>query len=212
VIYAEDETYLGREPLVFGIRAGYTGETWTAWGEVAYETGDMGNQDLDAIAVDLGVKVSLGSQWLPEIKVAYTYASGDDLGSVGDNEGFEPLGQYRYYGHGLSPRMSNIHIFNASASIQPREDLSFAVDYYHYMQAEKMAAIVGNPLLTDPGIMKSTTGLDDNMGDEVDVSVSYEYTDGVTAQVLLAYFMPGDAFGADDDDALEIRGEILVSF
>jgi hypothetical protein len=46
----------------------------------------------------------------------------------------------------------------------------------------------------------------------VDVSVSYEYTDGVKAQVLLAYFMPGDAYGTDDDDALEIRGEIFVSF
>jgi hypothetical protein len=80
------------------------------------------------------------------------------------------------------------------------------------MQDEKMAGIVGNPLLTDPGIMKPTTGLDDNIGDEVDVSVSYEYTDGVRAQVLLAYFMPGDAYGTDDDDALEIRGEIFVSF
>ena len=131
---------------------------------------------------------------------------------MGDFEGFQPLGQYRYYGHALSPRMSNIHIFNASASIQPHELWNVAVDYYHYMQDEKMAGIVGNPLLTDPGIMKSTTGLDDSIGDEVDVSVSYEYTDGVKAQVLLAYFMPGDAYGTDDDDALEIRGEIFVSF
>jgi hypothetical protein len=80
------------------------------------------------------------------------------------------------------------------------------------MQDEKVAAIVGNPLLTDPGIMKSTTGLDANIGDEVDVSATFNYTDGVKAQVLLAYFMPGDAYGAEDDDALEIRGEILVSF
>jgi len=212
VIYAEDDTGLGREPLVFGARADYMSDIWSAWGEFAYETGDVGTQDLDAMAIDIGASVSLASQWSPRLKVAYTYASGDDPGTLGDNEGFNPLGQYRYYGHGLSPRMSNIHIFNASASIQPHELWSVAIDYYHYLQDEQVAGIVGNPLLTDPGIMKPTTGLDDNIGDEVDVSVTYEYTSDVKAQVLLAYFMPGDAFGADDDDALEIRGEILVSF
>jgi len=212
VIYAEDDTDLGREPLVLGARADYTGEIWAAWGEVAYETGDVGSQELDAIAVDVGASVSLAVNWSPKLKVGYTYASGDGDPASGDYESFEPLGQYRYYGHSLSPRMSNIHIFNASASIQPHELWNVAVDYYHYIQDEKVAGIVGNPLLTDPGIMKPTTGLDDSIGDEVDVSVTYEYTDDVKAQILLAYFMPGDAYGTEDDDALEIRGEILVSF
>ncbi len=212
VIYAEDETDLGREPLVFGARADYASDIWGVWGEVAYETGDAGAQDLDAIAFDLGAAVTFETAWAPRLKVGYTFASGDEPGSLGDFEGFNPLGQYRYYGHALSPRMTNIHIFNASASVQPNDYWIFAVDYFHYLQDEEVAGIVGNPLLTDPGVMKTTTGLDDNIGDEVDVSATFNYTDGVKAQVLLAYFMPGDAYGADDDDALEIRGEILVSF
>jgi len=212
VIYAEDETDLGREPLVFGARADYASDIWGFWGEVAYETGDAGTQDLDAIAFDVGASVTFESTWAPRLKVGYTFASGDEPGSAGDFEGFNPLGQYRYYGHALSPRMTNIHIFNASASVQPSDYWNLAIDYYHYMQDEEIAAAVGNPLLTDPGIMKSTTGLDDDIGDEVDVSATFNYTDGVKAQVLLAYFMPGDAYGADDDDAVEIRGEILISF
>lgn len=212
VIYAEDDTALGRKPLTFGARADYMADVWAAWGELAYQTGDMAGQDLKAVAVDVGASVTLATNLSPKLKIAYTYASGDDPNTLGKVEGFDPLGQYRYYGHALSPRMSNIHIFNASASIQPHELWNVAVDYYHYMQDEKLAGIVGNPLLTDPGIMKPTTGLSDKIGDEVDVSVSYEYTDGVRAQVLLAYFMPGDAYGTDDDDALEIRGEIFVSF
>jgi len=212
VIYASDEKSKNREPLVFGARADYTGETWGLWGEVAYETGDWGKQNLDAIAVDVGASLSLATTWSPKLKVAYTYASGDSEPYSGDYGSFEPLGQYRYYGHALSPRMSNIHIFNFSASVQPNDLWNLAIDYYHYMQDEKVAGLVGNPLLTDPGIMRLTTGLDDNIGDEVDVSATYEYTDDVKAQILLAYFMPGDAYGADDDDALEIRGEILVSF
>ncbi|MDP2895141.1 MAG: alginate export family protein [bacterium] len=211
VIYAEDETALGREPLIFGVRGDYTTDIWSVWGEVAYETGDVGDQDLDAIAFDVGGSVSFESAWSPKLKVAYTFASGDEP-SMEDFEGFQPLGQYRYFGHALSPTMSNVHIFNAGASVQPNDYWTFGIDYYHYMQDEEVAGIVGNPLLTDPGIMKSTTGLDDNLGDEVDVSATFHYTDGVKAQVLLAYFMPGDAYGADDDDALEIRGEILVSF
>jgi len=212
LIYAYDEKRADREPIVIGVRADYTGEVWAAWGEVAYETGQWGEQGLDAIAVDVGASVTLAAKWSPKLKVAYTYASGDDAGSIGDNEGFQPLGQYRYYGYGLSPRMTNIHIFNASASVKPGELWNLGLDYYHYMQDEKEARIVGNHILTDPGIMKRTTGLDRNIGDEVNLSVSYEYTDDVKAQLLFAYFMPGDAYGADDDDALEIRGEILVSF
>ncbi len=212
VIYAEDETDLNREPLVFGVRADYTTDIWSLWGEFAYETGDAGAQDLDAFAIDVGASVAFESAWSPKLKVAYTFATGDDPDSLGDNEGFQALGQYRYYGHALSPRLRNIHIFNASASVQPNDYWNLAIDYYHYMQDETLARAIGNPLLTDPGIMKSTTGLDDDIGDEIDVSATLNYTEGVKAQVLLAYFMPGDAYGADDDDALEIRGEILVSF
>ncbi len=212
VIYANDEKRSDREPLVFGARADYTGEVWGLWGEVAYETGDWGPRDLDAIAFDVGASVSFATRWSPKLKAGYTFASGDASPSSGDYKSFEPLGQYRYYGHALSPRMSNIHIFNASASVQPNDFWNLALDYYHYMQDEKVAAAIGNPFLTDPGIMKRTTGLDDNIGDEVDVSATYQYTDDVKAQILVAYFMPGDAYGADDDDALEIRGEILVSF
>jgi hypothetical protein len=212
VIYADDNTDLKREPLVLGARADYMTDIWSVWGEFAYETGDVGVQNLDAFAVDVGASVAFESTWSPKLKVGYTFATGDETGSLADNEGFEPLGQYRYYGHGLSPRMSNIHIFNASASVQPNDYWNLAIDYYHYIQDEMIAGMVGNPLLTDPGIMKSTTGMDDNLGDEVDVSATLNYTEGVRAQVLLAYFMPGDAYGADDDDALEIRGEILVSF
>ncbi len=212
IIYAEDDTNLNRQPLIFGARGDYTIGIWKLWGEAAYETGDIGNQDLDAFAVDVGASVSFAMAWSPQLQVGYTFASGDEPGSPKDNEGFMPLGQYRYYGHALSPKMDNIHIFNASASVRPSELWTLALDYYHYMQDEQVAAAVGNPILTDSGIMKSTTGLDENLGDEVDASVTFNYTDGVKAQVLVAYFMPGDAYGADDDDALEIRGEILVSF
>ncbi len=212
VLYGDDGTDLERKPLVFGGRAEYTGDIWAAWAEGAYETGDYGDQDLAAWAIDVGASVTFESSWSPKLKAGYTFASGDEGDSLGDYEGFLPLGQYRYYGHSLSPSMSNIHIFNASASVQPNDYWNLAIDYYHYIQDEEVAGPVGNPILTDPGIMKSTTGLDENLGDEVDVSATLNYTDGVKAQVLLAYFMPGDAYGADDDDALEIRGEILVSF
>lgn len=212
VIYVNDEGASDREPLVFGARADYTGRIWGLWGEVAYEAGNMADQDLRAIAVDVGGSVTFDTSWSPKLEAAYTFASGDSDPLSGDNGNFNPLGQYRYYGHALSPKMSNIHIFNASASVQPNDYWNLAIDYYHYMQDEKVAGPVGNTLLTDPGIMRRTTGLDDHIGDEVDISVTYKYTDDVKAQLLLAYFMPGDAYGADDDDALEIRGEILVSF
>ena len=57
-----------------------------------------------------------------------------------------------------------------------------------------------------------TTGVDDALGQELDLGVRHNYTDKVTASMIVALFFPGDAYGADADDALEIKGTILVSF
>jgi hypothetical protein len=72
--------------------------------------------------------------------------------------------------------------------------------------------VMGNMDLDNPGVSALTTGADDQLGSEVDLGVVHTYTDSVTTSLIFSYFFPGDAYGTEADDALEIRGEILVSF
>jgi len=212
LIYLNDDSSVDNSPTSLGVRGTYTAtEALGLWGELAYQIGDSGALDKDALAVDVGATYDLNAQWMPQFKLNYLFASGDDNALDGDDKAFDPLAQYRYYGYALSPQLSNIHIINASVVVNPTEICKLALDYYHYKQDKKAAASIGNSLLTDPGISTTTNGLDKAIGDEVDLSLAYDYTEGVKAMLTLAYFMPDNAYNSDDE-ALEVRGELLVSF
>jgi len=211
VIVIDDSGPGDVSPTTVGARGGWTPADFLHLrGEAAYQTGDTGGLDKEAYGLDLEAVFNIDAPAAPQFKLAYLIGTGDGDPTDGDDEAFDPLGQYRYYGHALSPALSNIQIFNAAVAINPSEFWQLSLDYYHYTQDEETAASVGNALLTDPGISVATNGLDDEIGDEVDLSVKHIYTGDVSAMVTLAYFSPGDAY--DSDEAIEVRGELLVSF
>ena len=211
LIAIDDDSATDMSPTTIGVRGKVNPlDFLNVLGEFAYQTGDTGGLDKEAYGLDLRAIVDLDVAMAPQFTLAYYVGSGDDDPADGDDNAFNPLGQYRYYGHALSPVLSNIRIINASVAINPSEFWQLSLDYYHYTQDEKAVASVGNSLLTDPGISVPTNGLDDDIGEEVDLSVKHIYTGDVSAMVTLAYFSPGDAY--DTDEAIEVRGELLVSF
>jgi Alginate export len=211
VIAIDDSSDTDMSPTTIGVRGQVNPlDILNIQGEFAYQTGDTGGLDKEAYGLDVRATVDLDLAMAPQFTLAYYMGSGDDDPADGDDNAFDPLGQYRYYGHALSPALSNIRIINASVAINPSEFWQLSLDYYHYTQDEKAVASVGNSLLTDPGISVPTNGTDDDIGSEVDLSVTHIYTGDVRAMVTLAYFSPGDAY--DTDEAIEVRGELLVSF
>jgi hypothetical protein len=53
----------------------------------------------------------------------------------------------------------------------------------------------------------------DEIGDEVDIVLTYDYTEDVQFGLLAAWFFPGDYFpGGQDDTASDIVGSMKVSF
>lgn len=202
-----------REPLVLGVRGGYDPDNGLAlWGEVAYETGDSEMLDKQAWALDLGATYVVDTSWNPTVRVNYLYATGDGDADDADDEAFDPLFNYTRYGEAFSPDLSNIQIINAGVAVQPSDRTTVSFDWYHYTQNEAAAMSMANPRITDLGVTAMTTGADDELGQELDLGVRHNYTDKVTASMIVALFFPGDAYGADADDALEIKGTILVSF
>ncbi len=213
VLYTNDETGADYEPIVVGVRGSFEPtEALSLWGELVYEVGDYGALDISAWAADVGATYSIDAFWTPTVKFNYVFATGDDDPTDTDWQEFDPLFNYTYYGEAFSPAVENIHIINAGVNLKPTEFTTLALDWYYYMQDVAAATVVGNQLLRNPGVTASTNGVDDDLGNEINVGVTHTYTDSVTAKLILAYFMPGDAYMAAADDALEIKGEILVSF
>jgi len=204
---------MDREPLVIGVRGGYDPDNGLAlWGELAYEAGDAATLDKQAWALDLGATYSLDTSWSPTLTVNFVSASGDSDAADGDDETFDPLFNYTRYGEAFSPDVSNIQIINAGVAIQPSDLTTVTLDWFYYTQNEAAAISMANPRITDAGVTALTSGADDELGYELDLGVRHNYTEKVTASMIVALFVPGDAYGADADDALEIKGTILVSF
>ena len=202
-----------REPIALGLRGGYDPNNGLAlWGEFVYETGDNAMLDKKAWALDLGATYMIDTSWSPTLRLNYVYATGDDNANDADDEAFDPLFNYTRYGEAFSPDVSNIQIITAGVAIQPSDLTTVSLDWFHYTQNEAAAMSMANPRITDPGVTAMTTGLDDDLGYELDLGVRHDYTEKVTASMIVAYFVPGDAYGSDADDALEIKGTILVSF
>jgi len=202
------------QPTVLNARAIYAAnDSVTVFGEVAYEIGDAsGGLDKEAWAAEVGGHYKADMQWSPTIRAIYTYASGDDNATDSEDKDYDPFFNYTLYGYAFSPALSNIQIINVGLDLQPSEFTKLSADYFYYTQVEEMAMVMGNLNLENPGVTAMTTGANDELGSEVDVGVEHVYTDSVTMSLIASYFMPGDAYMDDADDALEIRGEILVSF
>ncbi|MBN2190921.1 MAG: alginate export family protein [Candidatus Aureabacteria bacterium] len=194
--------------------------------------------DLEAYAVDCGLTYTFDWTWEPAITLAYTFASGssDNVTEETDSAGnrirswdkkshaFYPLFDYDYYGYAFSPMLSNIHIFNAGLSVLPLENVEVVLDYYHYEQDKNnqcelgasagLYPVVGNPFMDNGGVSAPTNGKEKSLGDEIDVTINYDYSEDVSVQLIAAYFIPGGAFDnvTEEKEMIEVRGELKVNF
>jgi len=202
------------QPTVLEARATYKAtDAINIFGDFAYEMGDgTGELDKKAWAAEVGGQYKIDVNWSPTIRAMYTYASGDDDPLDDEDANYDPWFNYNYYGYAFSPALTNIQIINIGLDLQPTEFTKVFADYYYYLQVEEAMMVMGNLNLENPGVTAMTNGTDDSLGSEFDLGVKHTYTDSVTTSLIFSCFLPGDAYGDGADDALEIRGEILVSF
>ncbi|MDP3980912.1 MAG: alginate export family protein [Chlamydiota bacterium] len=201
----------GYEPITLGLRGDVAPmDALDVWGEFAYQLNSYSaTQDLSAWALNAGGSFSIDAAWKPVLELEAVVASGDS--GSGDYEGFQELYEYNYWGYAFSPKIENLVLINANISVMPTESLTLALDYYHYWQMEESVFSHGDLYQDNGGVLASTNGTDKSLGDEIDVIATYDYTEDVSTQLYLAWFLPGAAY-SDDDTQFEIRGEILVSF
>ena len=233
-----DKTY------VVGTRAQYDPvENLTVGGEVAYQWGDFYGgtnplvlaQDREAWLLNLfGTYTWLDNAYTPWLGLEYVYLSGDERGG-GDFEGWNGLFRSPTYGvireyldviyqtalstdAGITgpTAVTNHQHFAVSGGLSPMEDLSLDGTFYWFWTDEDVITSVAS----------GSQNLGDEVGTELDLNVTYAYTEDVTFGVGLAFFWPGDIYdnytvqqtpggvghGPVNDNATSITSSVNVVF
>ncbi|MCX5692835.1 MAG: alginate export family protein [Candidatus Omnitrophica bacterium] len=198
-------------------------------GELAVQRGDyrLGGVSIDrsAWAADLGAAYAIDYKWSPKVAARYVYRSGQKTppGQAVDTDAAAGV-TYKAWDtsfedqtHGIVANQifdgnndgvdSNSSIINVMASAVPVQDLTVALDYYYFMLAQKW----------DTTVTTTRDGLqirgNKNLGQEVDFSLGYDYTEDVKLGLTAGFFMPGKTFLTDNNDrASTVVANVKVAF
>ncbi|MDD5044163.1 MAG: alginate export family protein [Candidatus Omnitrophica bacterium] len=180
------------------------------------------------------IETSLNYDWkkvkyTPSANFSYAYFRGDrqdvyDLTTgaavISHYRGWDPMFENQTYGrivNAILPQ-TNMHIIGLAGSMKPREDMTLMAQYYYYLWDKKYqdgATTLGyydNPLASPFGgsnVMKHAASL----GQEIDMTLTYDYTEDVQFKLMSDLFFPGASFGASNNDAAaEVIGSMKVTF
>jgi len=216
-------------------------------GEVAWQLGQEVNgfggvqeaEHRDAFGAQFMTSYTLPvlDKYKPTVNASYTYVSGDknagvnetspNAGKLGKTFGaWDPMFEGQGAGtvwNTLFP-LTNMNILTAGASVNPLEDVTVAATWSDLWAAESFNP--NNPLYilqpnngATPLYPNSKAG-DRGLGNELDLNLTYNYTEDVTFGVNAGWFVPGSAFKAvttstgtaNKDNASQILASVGVKF
>jgi len=153
----------------------------------------------------------------PKIGASYTYLTGSSAGDTGRNRGWDPM----FYDQKLNNIVytllpfSNMNAFNLQGSMKPVEDVTVSLVYGYYDVAQKNSAAFTAPFTFDNGTayLGSTayTGKR-HLGDALDATITYDYTEDVQLGLTGGYFRPGGALTTNSANAGQLIGSMKVTF
>ena len=176
------------------------------WLTAISESGDSGSDDVSAMLFAIGASMPLGPVGL---HAQVIYATGDDDPADTDIENFfVPAGQSYYWseimGYGIfdyqasagapADQISNLLAYNIGVSFEPMEKVTITADLWNASLREDDAA--GN----------------DDLGTEIDLTLTYAILDNLNLDVVAAKLWAGDATGDGSEDPTEIGMQLSFSF
>ncbi|MHC4605549.1 MAG: alginate export family protein [Planctomycetota bacterium] len=204
--YGYDSFYVGvggRGTILTGLS--YQAEAVYEFGE-GIATGSKDEEDIRAFALTGSLFYQPGWDYDPLFSAEYYLGSGDgDRTSVTDtvggntpgtdDEGFLGFG-YLMTGYSLFPRLSNLHIVKASATVVAVR----GEEYFNTVQVG--TAVYGYMKQDDGGAISDTRASEDErqVGWEFDVYLRWRAFSDVGMTVNYGVFFPGDAYPSDSDD------------
>ena len=216
VIKREDKEFnssTGDFPLYLGIHSDgkFFDRRLRTWLEFAHVRGEDFGEDIDAYGFDIGGRYTFDLPFEPRVTLGYAFGTGDgnqgdgeardfrQTGLQGNQASFGGVTGFEYYGVLLDPELSNLHIPTLGVGISPTPESSLDIVYHHYRQVEP------TDFLFDSGIDIDPDGFERTVGNEIDVVAGYEFENGFEIEAIFAYFMPGNAFDFDAEDAFSFQ-------
>jgi len=151
----------------------------------------------------------------PKIGASWTYLSGRRDGN-GDNHGWDQM----FYDQKLNNIVytllpfSNMNAYNLKASCKPVEDVTIAAVFGYYDVAKKSEGAITVPNTYDSGTAYYSTGYTGkrHLGEALDVTAVYDYTEDVQFALTGGFFIPGKALVTDRSTATQLIGSMKVTF
>ena len=182
--------------------------------EFAYQFGKnigSGNK-LRAYAVQASADYALKKlPYSPMVGIQYTYLSGDKNDSDSKDKAWDPMFEDQTLNSipNVLFANSNMQVINLKGSMKPMEDVTVLVNYGNYRLAQKLS---GSQDL-GYGSGWTLTGKKP-LGNALDLSAVYDYTEDVQLALDLGWFFPGKAFDKTDGrrTANQVIGSMKVTF
>jgi len=190
----------------------------TLGGELAYQWGDYkplvtsNKRSRDAYAADVFGTYRFDNVWKPALTLEYVYLSGQDPNdTTGDYGAWNSLYRGRFYTAyndfrgsvyaenytGGTAGNTNQEILQVKGDIKPLDDLLLSVRYSY--------------LWTPQDQQVSNTNKD--LGNEIDLEATYDYTEDVSFNFLAGWFIPGKYYpSGKDKTATDLVSSVKVTF
>ncbi|MFW6163194.1 MAG: alginate export family protein [Planctomycetota bacterium] len=168
-----------------------TAGNWDFGGTVAHTQGDRDEADVDAWGANARLGYTFAHPWQPRLGAELSYASGDPDPADGDVETFDGVfgAIDKMYGRINFVAWMNMVDYQASLSFKPLPRTKVSIDYHLFRLDEARDAwywCSGRPARQDP-----TGAAGKDLGQEIDVIVSYKHNQRLKLMAGYAHFFPG---------------------
>lgn len=160
--------------------------------EGAYQFGHVSRDEIDAYMIHADINYQWEDPWKPKITLLGNVATGDRKPGDGETNRFSPLFGASHYGYGIIDfvRLQNLREIALLGTFEPRKDLRFTAGLHQFWLDSRTDAWI-TAFGTSPG--RDVTGQSGrDIGNEVDLTMTWKACKNLTLEAGAAHFMPGN--------------------
>jgi hypothetical protein len=155
-------------------------------------------------------------KYKPFITGTYTYLSGEDsMRTSGAYHGWDAMYEDQTTGHLMNRILgfTNAQVIVLNGKIVPVEDVTLDITYANQWLNKRFQDGISPCLRNVTGAQTFNVTRNRHVGQELDASLTYDYTEDVQFNLLSGVFFPGDMFSSQNDTkATEVIGSMKVVF
>ena len=219
VLIRDDRSDRPENLYFFGLRSiGELTSNVDYWIDAAHVRGTDDSNDIRGYGFDLGTTYRFERRFDPSLTLGFAFGSGDSDPDAGvdanfrqtglqdNNDKFNGITRFKYYGEVFEPELSNMWIFTAGVGVRPTRRSSIDLIYHRYRQHR------ASRKLRDVAIDDKPKGRDRDLGNGLDLVLGIREFENLNVELVLGAFFPGDAFSDEADNAYFAGVEIRYSF